>query len=228
MTIPWNFIGYYSLEEWREIIDDWEKSKVSKHTYCRVKKIPYRSFCEWHHRLYPLNPLSRKEVRERWERIVKNWEKSGLRKAAYCKKKGLNISTFCLREREFNPHTLRKTSHEKAVERWAPIIEDWKKSGLNKFAYCRKHRFIYSVLCKWVKKFDDTLQLPSDLRKGSLHETSLQVPVDFSFPPSSPLKGPTLVNQKLEVTLSQGQYFCMEGPFDWPKLTAWLTPLLKR
>lgn len=154
MTIPWNFMGSYRFEEWEEIIEDWEKSNLSKNAYCKLKKIPYSSFRTWYLKVRPSNPLSCEELKERWKKIVRNWEQSGLSKSAYCKEKRLHIPTFCKQEREINSQILRRTSHELASEKWAPLVADWKKSNLSKFIYCRKHRLGYSAFCKWVKAFD--------------------------------------------------------------------------
>ncbi|MBA3814707.1 MAG: hypothetical protein H0X26_09575 [Alphaproteobacteria bacterium] len=229
MTIPWNFIGHYSPEEWKEIIDDWEKSNLSKNAYCKLKRIPYSSFCTWHTKLYPSNSLSRKEVSERWKKIVRNWEKSGLSKSAYCRAKGLHTAIFCVQEKKFNPHILRKTSHMEAAERWAPIVEDWKKGGLSKFIYCRKHKLTYSIFCKWVKNSEETLpQLHSAPIQDPPRETTSQTHIGFCLPSSALLKGTLPVNQKMEVFLSQGEHVFLKGPFDWEMLSSWLTPLLTR
>src|SRR5260221_10677761 len=139
MTIPWNFTRCYTLEEWEQIIAEWEKSGLTKRAYCKEQKLVYKTFCEWENKIHPSTSLSRQEVKERWRKIVKNWEKSGLNKYAYCREKGLNSSVFWRWEKEFNPHNLEKTKHMEAVELWAPIVADWKKSGLTKGSYSRNH-----------------------------------------------------------------------------------------
>jgi hypothetical protein len=35
-------------------------------------------------------------------------------------------------------------------------------------------------------------------------------------------------NQKIEVVFAQGHRLCLHGPFDWEKLSSWLTPLLTK
>lgn len=228
MTIPWNFTGYYSVEEWKEIIEDWEKSRLSKRAYCKMKGIPSHSFYRWHAKIYSLNSLSLVEIRERWEKIVKNWEKSGLSKSAYCRQRGLNIATLDRWEKKLNPHILRKTIHEIATEKWAPIVEDWRKSGLSRYAYCKKNKREYSVFYKWVKYFGHTCPLDLHLKDKLAIETSMQEYRNSSFPCTLLLKGDGTANQRINIILSQGERFCLEGPFDWPKLMDWLTPLLRR
>jgi hypothetical protein len=173
--------------------------------------------------------LTLKEVRERWTQIIRKWEKSGLNKHAYCINKGLNPWMFSLREKELNAHILRKTRHMEAVEKWTLIVKDWKESGLNKWQYCLKHGFTYASLDKWIKNLDspEPTQLSPDLMKGSPIKPPLQGQVNPIPLSSTILVDSALASQKIEITLSQGVRLCLEGPFDWSKLTNWLTPLLR-
>ena len=230
MTIPWNFTGCYSLEEWKIIIADWEKSGLSRHAYCKLKKIPYHSFYRWHNKIYSAHSLSHGEIRERWKQILKNWEESGLSLTDYGKAKGLSCNMLYLREKELNPHTLRPTSHMKAVEKWTPIVEDWKKSGLNRFAYCNKYGISYTPLSKWITNLTspDIPQAQTAPKEHSSIKCSLQESKDSTALNSILLKESSSSNQRVEIFLSHGESFCLEGPFDWPKLMTWLTPLLTR
>lgn len=229
MTISWNFNRFYSLEEWEKIVEDWEKSGLTKRAYCKKQQLVYRTFCEWEKKIHPSTPLTRQEIEERWRKIVKNWEKSGLSPHAYCSAKGLNKSVFWQWERRFNPHILRKTPHMKAVERWTPIVEDWEKSGLKQSLYCRKHGLSASALCKWVKRLDslkDSGKYADFIGKPQVE--NLPENLVSAFLEEDNTIDPLPMGQKIEVTLSQGQHFCLEGPLNWQKLTAWLTPLLTR
>jgi hypothetical protein len=179
MITPWNFTRRYSIEEWKEIIRDWEKSGLSKH--------------------------------------------------AYCQSKGLSIRMFYLREKQLNSHIVRKTSHMQAVERWEAIIADWKRSGLTKFAYCNKHRIIPSNLYKRTKNLAPSapLQLAQNLMKELPVEASSQDHTSFHCLSSVTPNDSSSTSQRIQITFAHGQYFRLRGPFDWPKLMAWLTPLLK-
>ncbi len=229
MIIPWNFTRRYNLEEWEKIIEDWEKSGLTKHDYCKKQKLVYQTFCNWERKISPSTPLSYQNLKERWEKIIKNWEKSGLNQHAYCSAKGLNYPVFMHWEKKLNPHIFRKTKDIKAVERWTPLVADWEKSGLTKGAYCKKHRLAQSDLCRWVKLLDSpkALEMSTDVIEKPKSE-DLQEPMAFSFfKKDNSIDSSTLV-QRMDVRLSQGEHFCLEGPFDWPKLMTWLTPLLTR
>src|SRR3990167_2416015 len=156
MTTPWNFTGRYSIEEWKEIIRDWEKSGLSKH--------------------------------------------------AYCKSNGLSIRMFYLREKQLNPHLPRKTSHMKAVERWAVIVEDWQKSGLSKFAYCNKHRLVPSNLYQWTKNLAPSAppQLAQDLMKEPPIEASSQDHTSSHCLSSVIPDEYSSANQRIQITFAHG------------------------
>jgi len=189
----------------------------------------YETFCKWENKFHPSTSLTRQEIEERWEKIFRNWEKSGLSKGAYCRAKRLDKQIFYRLEKKFNPHISRKTRHMEAIERWTPIVADWKKSGLNKLVYCRKHRLSDSALRTWAKRLDspESPGMPIDFMEG------LQIKNLQEYLNSAPLETaisivPLPMGQKIEVTLSPGQHFCLGGPVDWQKLNAWLTPLLTR
>lgn len=228
MTIPWNFTGCYSIEEWKKIFEDWEKSGLSKAVYCQMRDIPYHNFIRWQNKIYPSTSLSHGELRERWNQLIKNWEKSGLSKHAYCQSKGLNSHMFYLREKELNSHLSRKTSHMEAVERWTPIVEDWKRSGLNKFAYCKKYGLASSSFHKWttILASSEPSQSQINLMKEPPIEISSQTQIGSHCRSSGITNEASPANQRIQVTFAHGQYFRLKGPFDWPKLMAWLTPLL--
>ena len=217
-----------AVEKWAPIIEDWKKSGLGRGNYCKEKNLRSSLFYMWEKRLDP--SYKPKEVRllEKQKAIVEDWEKSGLSRHAYCIQNGLTASSLYQWERKINPSVSKKTSHMVALEKWTPIIEDWKKSDLNVYVYCKKNGLPLSSLYTWRKKLNPSehSQPSSDpIREAQPNpEVSLQ---DF-FVPFSLSSGPSSTNPKIEIVLPQGHRLSVEGHFDWEELTAWLTPLLTR
>ncbi|MBA3814840.1 MAG: hypothetical protein H0X26_10260 [Alphaproteobacteria bacterium] len=229
MAIPWNFTRCYNLEEWEEIIADWEESGQTKPVYCKKQGITYRTFLVWEKKIHSSTFLPRQEIEERWRKVIKDWEKSGLSKYEYCRAKKLSQGVFYRMERRFNPHSVKRANPIEVITRWAVIVADWEKSGLNKFAYCKKNGVADYALRSWVKRLDflKTSERYADFLRKLQIET-LPENLDLSSLEEGNVIDSLPISQKIEVTFSQGERFCLEGPFDWPKLMAWLTPLLTR
>ncbi len=221
--------GPHTLEEWKEIVEDWRKSGLNRKTYCKAKNLNDSSLYTWEKRFNPSRKPRQMETLEKWTPIVEDWKKSGLSRNAYRIQNELPGS-FYEWERKLNPSVLRKTSHLIALEKWTPIIEDWKKSGLNRYVYCTKKRLTSSCFYKWEKKLNPrSFQSLSDPIKKT--EIKSDPPLKDFFVPfpltSTSSKDSGSLNPKIEIMLSQGHHLYLEGIFDWEKLASWLTPLLR-
>ena len=89
------------LEERRAIIIGWKKSGITRHAYCKKKRLDYSLFLKWEKVIDPtsrliLNPL------EEWKETVTDWERSGLAKAAYCREKHIPLSVFYRWKKKLN------------------------------------------------------------------------------------------------------------------------------
>lgn len=119
-----------------------------------------------------------------------------------------------------------REKREYTIEQWKEIIADWEKSGVSMNAYCIRNNLGLTNFCRWKKKIQQSLPSNSDKEPPVKLEDLLQdffVPVTKTedVPPTS-----FLGSQKLEIMFAQGHRFCLNGPFDWEKLSSWLTPLL--
>ncbi len=94
----------------------------------------------------------RQKTPEMWEELIEEWEKSGLQKIVYCKEKNISKSHLCVWIRRLRPSLIYKQSRD-AIKKWEAIIEDWKKSGLSKHAYCLQNELPYSFY-RWEKKLN--------------------------------------------------------------------------
>jgi hypothetical protein len=140
--------------KWESILTDWEKSGLGTHTYCKAKNIEPATFYRWKNRIRPFSGKARWiRALQQWEPLIDEWEKSGLSEAAFCKEKKLNNPQFYGWIKRLRP-SLYTTNAEKFVKKWEPIIEDWKKSGLNKYVYCRERGIKWQVFCKWEKRIN--------------------------------------------------------------------------
>lgn len=227
MEIRKNYFDFYTSEEWEIILEDREKSGLSIPQYCKQKRLAEKTFYTWKNKLNgnPYPHISLQGISDKWKELIDDWKKSGLSKRDYCKGKELFIERFSQWERRFYPPLQEKT----ALEKWTEIIEDWKKSGLEKAVYCRKKKLNHRPFYEWEKKINSSKpsQLLSDLIREP--QSQFEVPLNgSSIPPGLNLttSKSASTNPKIEVILSQGDRFSLEGPFDWEKLSSWLTPLL--
>lgn len=140
--------------KWESILTDWEKSGLGTYTYCNVKNIEPRTFYRWKNRLRPFSGKARwVRALQQWEPLIDEWEKSGLSEATFCKEKKLKNPQFYGWVKRLRP-SLYTTNSEKFIKKWEPIIEDWKKSGLNRYVYCREKGLKWNTFCKWEKRIN--------------------------------------------------------------------------
>jgi hypothetical protein len=210
------------LTKWTAIMEDWRKSGLGMSAYCREKKVPTPSLSSWNKRL---NPTIKKDPREKWTHIIEEWKKSGLKRHAYCIKNQIDAPSFYLWEKKLDPSISRKSQTLVALERWTPIMEDWKKSGLGVVAYCRKIGIPHGNFGKWRKRLapSDSLDLIPESSKGHLQHLNKERPLSSNSYISS---YPFII--KIEIKMSQGHRLYLEGEFEWEKLTSWLYLLLMR
>ncbi|MBA3814706.1 MAG: hypothetical protein H0X26_09570 [Alphaproteobacteria bacterium] len=213
---------------WEEVAKDWKASSLSLNKYCKEKKIPPSSFYKWREKVNHPAYITLKERADKWREIIKDWETSGLTSHAYCMLNDLCLSSFSKRERHLNPHKIRQTRHDKAVEKWTKVFEDWKESGLNKYTYCQRKGIESASFYSWVKKlnFPEPPQLHPDFTR-LMPDICLEdhfTPISFG---SSFLMESLPVDKKIEITLPQGHQLRIEGQFDWEGLNEWITLLLQ-
>lgn len=117
-----------------------------------------------------------------------------------------------------------------SMEQWKEIITDWEKSGVSINAYCIRKRLSTSNFYRWKKKIEYSLssklspcanKTSSPELENLLQDFFVSVPKEADAPLI-----PFPVNQKLEIVFAQGHRLCLNGPFDWEKLSFWLAPLL--
>jgi hypothetical protein len=94
----------------------------------------------------------RQKTPEMWEELIEEWEKSGLQKIVYCKEKNISKTNFRFWMQRLRSSLIGKQSRD-AIKKWEAIIEDWKKSGLNKHAYCLQNELSHSFY-RWEKKLN--------------------------------------------------------------------------
>jgi hypothetical protein len=95
---------FHTLEQWKEMIEDWKKSGLTVHAYCKEKGMTYSVFMRWQKKIInPVSPNSsscipRKPAHDfspaQKKEFVKDWKKSGLTQKVFVVQKGLNPSTF--------------------------------------------------------------------------------------------------------------------------------------
>lgn len=126
--------------------------------------------------------------------------------------------------KRLNPPLSRNT----ALEKWTEIIEDWKRSGLEKALYCRKRKLETSQFYKWEKKIrcSESPRSPSDLIEELLTKTEISSFTSLALDPIL-LRESSSTNSKIEVTLPQGHHLCLEGTFDQDVFKEWIASLLE-
>lgn len=217
------------IDNWDEIITDWEKSGLSAKKYCEEHNIsPDRLYYRRQKISHPTY-ISVQKKRHKWKEIIQDWEKSGLTPNAYAVKNALYPCTLRHWDKKLNPHKVRKTIQERAVEKWTTIMDDWKKSGLSAFTYCQRKGVTTSPFYEWRDRLN--IFEPPHLRMGFTKQEYPEVSLEehfISIPSSSAmLMGPPPTDKKIEVILPQGHQIHVEGEFDKESLSAWLTLLLQ-
>lgn len=224
-------ISLRTLKKWTQLVEEWHISGLSRWAYCKKKGMHSPSFYKWERRLNPSRKPYQEELFEKQTATVEDWKKSGLSRHAYCLENELPC-TFYFWERKYNSSALRKTAHEIAVEKWAPIIEDWEKSGLSKYNYCKAKGIANSHFYRWEKKLNPSRPSHSSSELAEEGQNELEVSLQDLFMPfalgSSVLGMSSPLSPRVEIILSQGHRLYLEGIFDWKKLASWLASLLKR
>ena len=90
---------------------------------------------------------------EMWKEIIEEWEHSNLQKKIFCKKKSISQTNFRFWMKRLRPSLIGRQSRD-TVNKWEAIIEDWKKSGLSRNAYCLQHKHTTSSLYNWERKLN--------------------------------------------------------------------------
>lgn len=235
---------YYTLAQWKEIIDDWRKSGLSQDAYCLQKDLAPTTFFTWAKKLEDPELAKGASLQERprytleqWKEFVEEWKESGLSRDAYCRKKDLAPTTFFNWSKKFEDPELAKIASLQerphyTPNQWKEVVKEWKESGLSRATYCIKKGLNPSTLYKWEQRFKPV----EPLSQLSGHPQKPQSPPASSFEEHfipvmlkpSPLTNSSNVNPKIEVTLSQGHHLSIQGPFDWGNLIALLTSILRR
>ena len=105
---------FYTLEQWKEIIEDWLSSQLSIEAYCRQKEITQSVFRRWQYRV------------------------TGIHSSQQLRKASQNSATHPLFQRNgdslpLNAENLIKplrTPRYFTLDQWKEIIEDWGKERI--------------------------------------------------------------------------------------------------
>lgn len=169
---------------------------------------------------------------EQWKEFINGWQRGRLPGTVYCEQKNLNYGSFCRWKKHFislDP-TYRSQTQKYTLDQWREILSDWKKSGMSANAYCVRKRLSKTSFYKWQKRIEGSLSSQSSTSPPKESSPKLDNLLQSFFVPVTENAGipiaPAGVSQKLEVVFAQGHRLCLNGPFDWEKLSSWLTPLL--
>lgn len=184
-----------------------------------------------------------------WKIIIEDFEKSGLTKGEFCHQRSLTPSVFARwKKKLLSPHGFQKRGrHVYTLEQQKDFIEDWRRSGLSKYAYCVWKNLTPSVFNGWVKEFGSLDPSPQVHNEESEAIPSVTVTTpELTSPPKpnptaffqenfvplslnpAPPKDPSTSNQKIEVVFAQGHRLSLQGSFDLGLLGSWLAPLLTK
>lgn len=146
-------------EEWKEVIRDWQTSKLSKRAYCREKQMNEANFQVWIKRLHPslVNEHFR-TIHQKWTSIIEDWEKSGLGPYNYCQVNTIQYGDFCRWRKKLRPDEESRST--KSRKKWEARIEGWKTSGLSISAFCKQKEITaVSHFYDWVRKLCPSLYI---------------------------------------------------------------------
>ncbi|MCI5055336.1 MAG: transposase [Flavobacteriales bacterium] len=95
-----------------------------------------------------------------WKEFIDDWKQSGLSQEKYCRQKGLTYSAFFNWSKKLeDPEVAKLASLQDRTrytfEQWKGFVEEWKKSGLSRKAYCRQKGLTSSALFNWSKKLEN-------------------------------------------------------------------------
>lgn len=139
--------------EWDLIIQEWEKSGLASKRYCDEKKLNYFTFRAWEKKLSSASQTEQKELLQKWERIIEEWRESNLSIKDYCKEKNIPSANFYIWKKKVTP-CADNDSFTRRLKKWTAIMEDWKKSGLQKTIYCREKGIDNSLFLRWEKRMN--------------------------------------------------------------------------
>lgn len=146
-------------KEWEEVIQDWQRSGLSKRAYYKEKQMNGANFHVWIKRLRPslVNEHFR-EIAKKWESIIEDWETSGLGPYNYCQVNIIKYGDFCRWRKKLRPDEESRSA--KGRKMWEGRIEEWKTSGLGISAFCKqKNISAISHFYEWVQKLCPSLYI---------------------------------------------------------------------
>jgi len=167
---------FYSPEQWKEILEDWQKSGLSLKRYCEQRDIIHSAFSRWRNKLLSSGPESlalpkknqpqppRFHTPEQWKEFIEEWQKGELSVAAYCSAKGLSRSSFQKwQEKLFGSPSSQNTSaittespprsmRVYPLKHWEKIIKAWQASGLPERIFCFQKDLSCATFRNWKKK----------------------------------------------------------------------------
>lgn len=104
----YRMLRYYTFEQWKGFVEEWQNSGLSKNEYCRQKDLAPRTFSSWSKKLSDpeLAKIASMQYRpfytpNQWKEMVEERKKSGLSLVAYCMKKGVTTSSLNRWEQTF-------------------------------------------------------------------------------------------------------------------------------
>ena len=176
----------YTLEQWKEFFEDWQKSGLSREAYSRQKGLAYATFQHWaqkfkdpefFHNALKLAKGSRlrRYNLEQQKKFVDDWKKSGLSTDDYSREKNLARTTFYNWVQKFKDPEFYERAHKLAqtpaprhytLEQQKEYLDDWKKSGLSRDAYCRKKDLAFTTFHTWIQKFKNPEFFEEALKLG--------------------------------------------------------------
>ena len=174
---------YYPVEQWEKIIEDWERSDLSKAAYCKKNNLPEATFRNWYLKISNPEVLKRVKLQkktsqgkalpksytpEQWKIIIEDWIKSGLSRDAYCRENSIAETTFySWRQKLSNPNFVNsKPITFRPLREWQKIIEDWEQSGISKTEYARENNVSGASLRDWSLRLKD----PEFIKKRQARE----------------------------------------------------------
>ena len=88
----------YSFEKWKEILDAWTHSDLSRSEFCKQQELTRSSFDFWERRVaFPESFQTKARVKytpEQRQNLIEGWKESSLSRHAYCVQKNITPSAF--------------------------------------------------------------------------------------------------------------------------------------
>lgn len=206
MTSSLNLPQGYTRDQWKEFINEWEQSGLSKIEFCNLKNLTPSSFYKW------FSKFKNDEFLEDEFGIQEQGVKSSKTLKSSSKKRKKSRAP-----RYYTP------------EQWKKFIEEWKQSGLGQKSFCKQKGLTPSAFFRWRQTLGSSgniIKQKAETQQSKSPISSIQdrfIPVTMtpsSFASSSP--------PKMEIVLSNGHRLYLQGAFDWQALSIWLNPLLVR